>query len=333
MLYVTTRDDRDPVTAYRALREIRSPDGGFYLPFRHPHFSEAEIDSLKEKSFGQCVAEVLNRLLHTQFTGWDLDFYCGRNPVRLHSLGHKVFVAEAWHTTTERFEQLARFVSERVCGNEYEISDWINIAVRAAVWFGLCGEWRRSGIDMAEVSVVSGDFKLPISAWYARRWGIPIGRIVCACNENNAVWELFAHGQMRTDAVSVRTMIPEADVAVPEAMERLVYEAGGSSETSRYLDCCRRGIPYYPGDSVLSRLRNGLYVSVVSSNRLETVIPNVFRTHGYIMAPGTALAYSGMLDYRAKMGQTGPVIIWAEENPAFHADVLNRIMGIPQETI
>ena len=64
MLYVTTRNNRDPFTAYRAMREGRGPDGGFFLPFRHPMFSSEEINALAEKTFGQCVAEVLNRLFN-----------------------------------------------------------------------------------------------------------------------------------------------------------------------------------------------------------------------------------------------------------------------------
>lgn len=66
MLYVTTRNNRDAYTAQRVLRENRGPDGGLYVPFREPVFSWEEIDALKEKSFHQCVAEVLNRLFNTE---------------------------------------------------------------------------------------------------------------------------------------------------------------------------------------------------------------------------------------------------------------------------
>ncbi len=316
MLYVTTRDNRDPSTAYRVLNGHRSPDGGFYLPFRHPKFSAVEIEALTEKSFGQCVAEILNLLFNCRLSGWDIDFYCGRTPVQLHLLEHKVLIAEAWHTTTGRFDQIAKTVTERICGESHPVSDWMNIAVRSAVWFGIYGEAKRQGMDTLDISVVSGDFTLPISAWYARHWGLPIGRIVCCCNENNAVWELLCHGQMRTDSISIPTMIPEADIAVPAALERLAYEAGGIPEAANFSDACRRGIPYCPGDSTLSKMRDGFYAVVVSSLRAETTIPGVYRTHGYRMTPETALAYAGLKDYRSKTGQTRPVIVWAENNPA-----------------
>lgn len=333
MLYVTTRNNRDPYTAYRAMHEFRGPDGGFFLPFRHPKFSEAELDALAEKSFGQCVADVLNRLCNSHLTGWDVDFCCGRAPVRLTSLRHKILIAEAWHTPTGTFRHVTKALAERLSCNGDKVSDWMEIAVRAAVFFGIFGELKRNGMEQADISVVSGDFTLPISAWYARHWGLPIGRILCCCNENNAVWELFCHGQLRTDAISISTMIPEADVALPIGLERLIYDTGGIQEAQKYLDCCRLGSPYYPGDRILTKLRSGIYVSVVSTHRLETTIPSVYRTHGYCMTPSVALAYAGLLDYRAKTGETGPVLVWAEENPALHAQTISRITGIPEEEI
>lgn len=316
MLYVTTRNNTDPCTAYRVVNQGRSADGGFYLPFRHPKFSEEEINALLEKPFGQCVADILNLLFNCRLTGWDIDFYCGRSPVRLHQLEHKVLIAEGWHTTTGQFDQIAKTVTERICGESHPVSDWMKIAVRSAAWFGIFGRLKEQGIGAADISVLSGDFTLPISAWYARHWGLPAGNILCCCNENNAVWELLSHGQMKTGAISIPTSVPGADIAVPPALERLVWEAGGVGETQRYLDACRRGLTYVPGDSTLSRLRSGLEPVVVSSHRLESTISGVSRTYGYPMTAETALAYAGARDYRSRSGQTRPVVVWAEESPA-----------------
>ena len=65
MLYVTTRDKNDAVTAYRTLSGSKSSDGGLYIPFQSIKFSHEQILELKDKSFGKCVAEILNFLLIT----------------------------------------------------------------------------------------------------------------------------------------------------------------------------------------------------------------------------------------------------------------------------
>lgn len=335
MLYITTRSNRDAYTAQRVLRENRGPDGGLYLPFRTPAFSQAELDALAELPFNQCVGELLNRMFKTKLTGWDVEFSVGRYPVRLETLRGGIFMAEAWYNPEGRFERMAADLAALLRGGEKEApGDWTRIAVRIAVLFGIFAELKRAGIETpVDISVVSGDFSAPISVWYARQWGLPIGNLVCCCNENKGVWDLIAHGQFRTGAVSVPTAVPEADVTVPEDLERLIYECGGSLEVQRYLDACRRGGVYCPNEAVLGKLRQGVYVSVVSAQRMGTTIPSVYRTHSYLLSPYSALAYAGLLDYRAKTGVIRPSLVLAEKSPACDAEATAQCLGISAEEL
>ena len=333
MLYVTTRNNRDAFTAQRALRENRGPDGGMYLPFHTPKFSQSEIETLAEKPFNQCVAEILNLLFKEKLTDWDIDFCIGRYPVRLQELRHRILMAETWHNPDWNYERLVKNLVDHL-RNDYAVpTDWAKISVRIAVLVGVFGELNRMGITAADVAVVSGDFSAPISAWYARQWGLPVGNIICCCNENKSLWDLICHGQLRTDVLSIPTIILEADITLPDDLERLIYECGGNLEVQRYLEACRMGRMYCPNDAILRKLRNGLYVSVVSSQRIETIIPSVYRTHHYLFSPGTALAYAGLLDYRAKTGETRHTIVLAERNPVCDAGIVARSLGVPKREL
>lgn len=333
MLYVSTRNNRDAFTANRAMRENRCPDGGHYLPFRHPSFTTETLDTLLSKSFGQCVADILNVLFNTKLTGWDVDFSIGRHPVHLEPLPHRILLAECWHTPGYRFSQLTKALHSRLLGDDSVPSGWMEIAVRTAILFGIFAELRRSGVYEADVACVSRDFITPISALYAKRWGLPVKKIVCCCNENNSIWDLICHGQMRTGTVSIPTILPAADVAVPDHLERLIYECGGMAETQRYLDVCRTGGSYCPSDSVLAKIREAMYVSVVSSQRILTTIPGVYRTHGRLLSTYSALTYAGLLDYRAKTSSARHTIVWSEEGPAAEAEMISNIMGVPESTV
>lgn len=333
MLYVTTRNSRDAYTAQRALRENRGPDGGFYLPFRIPQFSKTETDALAEKTFSQNVADVLNLLFNAKLTSWDVDFCVGRYPVRLEELRHRIIMAETWHNPDWNFDRIVQDLINHLCDSTEAPSDWAKIAIRIAVLFGILGELKRNGVEEADISVVSSDFSAPISAWYARQWGLPIGNIVCCCNENNSLWDLVCHGQLRTDAVSTPTVTPLADVTLPDDLERLVYACGGIGEVEHYLQACRRGGMYCPSDAVLAKYRKGLYVSVVSSQRLATTVSGVYRTHRYLLSPYTALAYSGLLDYRAKTGETRHAVVLAERSPACDEDAVADAFGISAEQL
>lgn len=333
MLYLTTRNSRDAFTAQRALRESRGPDGGMYLPFHAPAFTAEDLDRLAKLPFGQRIAELLNRLFQTKLTRWDVDFCIGRNPVQFTALGHRIQVAELWHNPGMSYAHMAKELSDQLLGELPQNTGWLKVAVRIAVLFGIFGELQNQGIETADISVISGDFSAPISAYYARQWGLPIGNIVCCCNENSELWNLLCHGQLRTDGTSIPTVIPEADIVLPEHLERLIYEAGGTPEVERYLEACRRGGIYAPGDAVLAKMRKGLSVSVVSSSRIGQTISSVYRTHNYIFAPGGALAYAGLMDYRAKSGQTRNAVILAEKSPALDDAFTAASLGITRETL
>lgn len=340
MLYVTTRNDRDAFTAQRALRENRGPDGGLYIPFREPQFSAEEIHGLVEKSFNKCVAETLNVLFGTRLTPWDIDFCIGRYAVRLEKLGHRVIMGESWHNLESDFSRMVKNLTALLRGDkdgEILPGDWAEVGIRIAVLFGIFGELMWEGIagegKKVDISVVSGAFSGPISAWYARKWGLPIGNIVCACNENGNLWDFICHGQLRTNEVAVKTITPEADIVVPEGLERLICACAGVEAVDEYLDVVRRGGTYYVDDAHLQELRKGIYVTVTSQRRILSTIPSVYGTHKYLMSPYSALAYAGLLDYRSRTGESRTALVLAEKSPLRDAETVSSALGIRVESL
>lgn len=340
MLYVTTRSNRDAFTAQRALCEIRAADGGLYVPFRDPQFTSEEIDALKGKSFNQCVAEVLNRLFNTRLTSWDVDFSIGRYAVRLKRMRHRMLVGECWHNLESNFSRTISNLTNLIRADRQEdlpCGDWAGVGIRIAVLFGIFGELMRAGIadqeKTVDIAVVSGDFSSPMSAWYARKWGLPIGNIVCCCNENGNLWDFICHGQMRTDNVAVKTIIPDADIVVPDSLERLIHAYGGVDEVLRFVESVRRGSSYYIDSKMLSEMRKGIYVTVTSERRVLSTIPNVYATHSYVLSPYTALAYAGLQDYRSRTGENRIALILSEKSPILDAAVVASAMGISEEQL
>lgn len=333
MLYVTTRNDRETFTAQKALTEDRALDGGFYVPFREPKFSEEELAQLWAQPFDQRIAEVLNLLFQTRLTQWDIRFCIGRAPVKLVPLRHKIVMGEFWHNPEWSFFGMERSLAQLLCKEISAPGSWVSIAIRIAVLAAVLPELTEDSSAQTDISVLSGDFLWPVSAWYARQWGLPVGNLIICCNENQNLWELVYHGQMRTDSVCIPTDVPEADIPIPAELERLIYSCGGRGEVERYLDCCRRGVSYYAEEKLLLALQKGNYVSVVSSSRMQDIIPGVLGTHGYLLSGGSALAYAGLLDYRAKKGALRPSLVISEKSPQLEAERLAGILGITAEQL
>ncbi len=333
MLYKTTRDAQDAVTVQHVLSRNRGEDGGLYLPIHFPKFTEEEQKRLCAMSFNQRLAEILNLFFSTRLTGWDVDFSTGRYPVRLEAFPHRIYLAECWHNLDGQFSRLEQNLLQLIGAHVNVSGSWVKIAVRMAVLAGIFGEHSELGDGPVDLVMVSGDFTVPISAWYLRKMGFPVGNIICCCNENNQLWELICHGQMRTDGIAVRTFIPEADVALPVELERLIYECGGREEAMRYHNCVSEGLVFTVSDSLMAQMRRGIYVSVVSSDRVETAIPNVYNSYRYLMTPVSALAYSGLMDYRSKTGITGPAVVLCDDSPACYVDAIAKAMNMTAEEL
>ena len=339
MLYVTTRISDDAFTAHRALTEDRGPEGGLYVPMRDPLYTRQQILALGEKTFSENVSDVMNLLFQTDLDGWAVEFAIGRYPLRMAAISAKVEVAELWHNPQWQFERLARNLSRLVLKSDEDISSscWMLIGARIAMLFGAYGELVHAGQLEAggtlDVVVPSFDLSPAMAAWFARRWGLPIGNIVVCCNENNQLWGLLRHGQLRTDAVAIRTGLGKCDHAVPPDLERLVYCTLGAAEAKRYCEICRKGGSYILQDAQLDRLRQGIWVSVVSQHRTEAMISGIYKSSGYIAEPYTALCYSGLMDYRAQTGESRPALILSEESPAFYLDMVSGCLGIPRKVL
>ena len=138
MLYVTTRDNAQPQTAFRAFSESRGEDGGLYLPLRLGPLSPEEIAGLKEKSFGEAAAQILNLFFATMLTGWDVEFAVGRYPIRLIPMSHRMVLTETWHNPDWDFARSIREMGLLVSGGNGDCpGNWGEIAIRIAFLFGI----------------------------------------------------------------------------------------------------------------------------------------------------------------------------------------------------
>ena len=336
MLYTTTRSSSDTYTAQRTLTLTRGSDGGFFIPFHLPVFSQSEIAEFGSICFNERLSLVLNLLFGTRLTSYDIDLAIGRHSVRLSQLGQRLIVAECWHNTQWHFSRMVNDLSalmNKTMDQEPQTGSWAEVGIRIAVLFGIFGELLRDGTASAEktvdISVVSGNFSAPMSAWYARKMGLPIGNIVCCCNENGGLWDFFCHGSLRTDAVATDTFIPEADVAVPMLLECLIHAYGGTQEVMRYMGCCHRGGSYYVDEGMLMQLRKGFYATVSSGQRVISTISNCKSTHQYLFSLPSALAYSGLQDYRGRTGASATALIFAEKSPKLDMHLYSDGMEAP----
>lgn len=335
MLYVTTRSKNDAFTGARTMNLDRGPDGGLFIPFRLPVLGKEEIIGLSEKSFGQNVADILNLFFATKLTGWEVDMSIGRTPCKFRNMNYRVVISELWHNMDHSFNRVINVLAQRIHPDGQLIgapSNWVQIAVRIAVLFAVFGELQRTQqvrVDSpVDVAVPSGSFSAPMAVWYGRKMGLPIGTIICGCNENSAPWDLLHRGELDTAVLAVQTNTPEGDLSVPPDLERLICETCGQEEAMNFFWSCTEGGTYVPSQAAFDAIRQGMSAAVVSRVREETIIPSVYHTSKYILDPYSALAYGALSDYRARNGSSRTVLLICEKSPICSSETVAKTMRI-----
>ncbi len=323
MLYLTTRDRFDTYTAFHAIKRDTAPNGGLFVPFKLP---EIDMKELSELSFGDCVAQIMNHLFSTRLTGKQVEFSIGRNPLRIKSAHQRTVIAELFRNLDGSYEKMEQRLAGKLCGcfNTEEVTtSWVAIAIRIAILFGVFTELRKQGISdtVIDIALPCGDFRLPMAAWYGREMGLPIGNIICACAPDCGVWDLLRHGELRTSA---------NDPAYAE-LERLIFAAGGAAEAVRYQKARETGGIFVPEDP--QKVSKGVFCAVVSDDRIGNAISSVYRTNSCVLQKESAVSYSGLMDYRAKTGESRTALLLADQNPEDQAGYIAGAMNITEDAL
>ena len=339
MLYATTRSNVDIYTAQRVLREERAADGGLFVPMTLPPFLPYEIRQLTEKSPAEAVSMVLNRFFQCNLTEKDIEFAIGREFFATTEIPYRIVIGELWRNPEGEADRLVRLLAKTVAGDRLDFvpGEWTQIAVRIALLAALCGEMGRrklvSASSQMDVAVAAGEETTLMAAWYARRMGLPIHRILVSCNENSGMWDLVYRGQVRCGGPVRQTSTPNYDNPGTEGMERLIFSAFGRVESNRFVTACGKGTSYLVNSEQQRFLEEGLYLSVIGSKRVMRTIPNVYGSYRYVLCPYSALVYCGIMDYRAETGAQNPVLLLSGHSPMNSREAVTSAMGISEQEL
>lgn len=308
MLYVTTRSKSDTYTAYKALTQDYAPDGGMFVPF---HLTQIARSDIEGKTFSECVALVINTFFSARLNSWDIDFCIGRTPVKLVSLVRKNIVAELWHNLGTDYDYLAKNLYSIVCQNDGTVCPhWWKIAVRISILFGIYAQCLQEGVlndeKIFDIAIDAEDASALMSAWYARKMGLPIHTIICCCQENNPSWELIKHGTIAGPALAA------ASVAQRCCFEQLLSAALSNDAVTKLLTAFDTHKQFAVEPDEVSVLHNGLFPASISNARIAPVMSSVQRTDNYNIDAGCAFVYGGLQDYRAVTGESREAILLSE---------------------
>ena len=80
------------------------------------------------------------------------------------------------------------------------------------------------------VVVPTGNFGNILAAYYARRMGLPIQKLICASNANNVLTDFLQTGKYDRNRSFYTTMSPSMDILISSNLERLLFDLCGRDD-------------------------------------------------------------------------------------------------------
>jgi len=275
-------------------------DGSVFLPIQLPVYTASELSGLCDLSFSQIVAKVLNQFFLTNVTGWDIELSVGKKFYRLNRFGRKQVCAEFWHNSADSSQLFFKRVYSLICGDPIGAkmpSGWVSIAIRIAMLFGVYPQLVSDGIFDFDIALSAKFPEDVVAAFYAKKMGFPVGKILCGSNENCDIWELVHKGEFTVNRA--------------EHIEHLLCIAFGYDSNTAFLN---ENI-YRLESEQHQKLSNDLVVSVIGQKRISNLINSAYRTDRKIIDPEIAAAYGALQDHRSKTGESRPTVFMSHNSP------------------
>ncbi|MBP1588217.1 MAG: threonine synthase [Clostridia bacterium] len=202
----------------------------------------------------------------------------------------------------------------------YYFHTYLELVRRGAVLFG----------DRINFCVPTGNFGDILACYYAKKAGLPVGKIICASNTNSVVSDFIRTGVYDKNRPFEITMSPAMDILVSSNLERLIHDASGRNP--EYVAGLMAKLSSEGAYTVDRATQNAVDADFASGSATEAetmqTISEVYRGFGYLIDPHTAVGVNVYGKYREASGDGTRTVCVSTASPfKFNASVAESLFG------
>ena len=175
--------------------------------------------------------------------------------------------------------------------------------------------------------VPTGNFGNILAAFYAKNMGVPVGKLICASNENKVLYDFFETGVYDRNREFILTSSPSMDILISSNLERLIFRIAGddAKKTADMMDALKTTGKYTITDDMKAKLAD-FTGGWASEEDTAKEIKRVYDETGYVMDTHTAVASSVYHTYKENTNDDTKTIIASTASPyKFGTSVMSAI--------
>lgn len=170
--------------------------------------------------------------------------------------------------------------------------------------------------EVMNVTVPTGNFGNILAAYYAKLMGMPIGKLICASNENKVLYDFFRTGVYDRNREFILTTSPSMDILISSNLERLIYMIAGcdAGKTTELMESLKTTGKYTVTEEMRERLADFTGGFATEAQTAEA-IRTVYEKTGYVMDTHTAVASYVYSRYRDTAADDTVTVIASTASP------------------
>ncbi len=212
--------------------------------------------------------------------------------------------------------------------------NWGRLVPQIVYYFWSWFKGQEAGLFSAgegfNIVVPTGNFGNILAAYYAKRMGLPVHRLICASNENKVLTDFINTGFYDRRRQLYRTISPSMDILVSSNLERLIFELvdRDPAVVKGFMGQLQEKGCYQLGPEAFARLQAEFWGGFAGEEETIATIGDIYKKYGYLIDPHTAVGVKVCRDYRQETGDNRPVIIASTASPfKFTRSVVQAVMG------
>ena len=174
--------------------------------------------------------------------------------------------------------------------------NWGRLVPQIVYYFAAYAQLLKAGKitfgDEVDFCVPTGNFGDILAGYYAKQMGLPVGRLVCASNQNNVLTDFLSTGTYTAKREFYKTTSPSMDILVSSNLERLLYHVTGSdAEVAGLMKSLNETGRYTVRPETLAAIRESFDCGWSSEEQVAGEIRARYEKDGYLCDTHTAVAF------------------------------------------
>ena len=147
--------------------------------------------------------------------------------------------------------------------------------------------------DKVNFCVPTGNFGDILAAYYAKRMGLPVAKLIVASDKNNVLADFLTTGVYDRNRPFFTTISPSMDILISSNLERMLYflSDGDCELVAGLMEQLAQTGRYEVPAELLAKIQSVFGCGWASEDEVRAAIKSCWDANGYVIDPHTACGY------------------------------------------